>query len=186
MRPQVPELPHEKRQRFEENFGINAYDAGVLTSDQSLANYFEKAATDPKLGKKVANWITNSVLAKLNENNTSILDCPLPASHILELVQLVDAGTISNNQAREVFAALWENPDQQPAAVAKAMGFEPADTGAIEGIVDTVIAANPDKVAEIQAGNDKLLNFLTGQVMKASQGKANPKMVTDTLRGKIM
>ena len=186
MRPHVPELPHEKRARFEESYSINAYDAGVLTSSQNLANYFEQAASNPKLGKKVANWITNSVLAKLNEDNSSILDCPLPAGHILELVQLVEAGTISNNQAREVFTTVWEKPESKPAAVAKAMGFEPADTGAIEGIVDDVIVANPDKVAEIQAGNEKLLNFLTGQVMKASKGKANPKMVTDTLRGKIL
>lgn len=186
MRPHVPELPHEKRERFESTFGINAYDAGVLTSDQYLADYFEKAATDPKLGKKVANWITNSVLAKLNESQTSILDCALPPSRILELVQLVEAGTISNNQAREVFTVLWDNPDKEAAKVAKEMGFEPADTGAIESMIDEVIAAHPDKVAEIQGGNEKLLNFLTGQVMKASQGKANPKMVTDTLRGKIL
>lgn len=186
MRAHVPELPHEKRQRFEDSYGINAYDAGVLTSDRRLADYFEQAATEPKLGKKVANWITNSVLAKLNEEGSGIADCPLPPSSVLDLVQLVEAGTISNNQAREVFAALWEQPDGNAADVAKAMGFEPADTGAIEGMIDEVIAANPDKVGEIQAGNEKLLNFLTGQVMKASKGKANPKMVTDTLRGKIL
>ena len=186
MRSHVPELPHEKRERFEQDFGLSPYDAGVLTSDQHLADYFEKAATDPKLGKKVANWITNSVLAKLNEDQTNILDCPLPPGHVLELAELVEAGTISNNQAREVFTAIWESPEIKPADQAKAMGFEPADTGAIESIIDEVIASNPEKVAEIQGGNDKLLNFLTGQVMKASQGKANPKMVTDTLRGKIL
>lgn len=186
MRPHVPELPHHKRERFEQDFGLSPYDAGVLTSDQQLADYFEAAAKDPKLGKKIANWITNGVLAKLNENNTSITHCPLPAQHILGLVKLVDAGTISNNQAREVFAELWENPDIQPAEQAKAMGFEPADTGAIESIIDEVITANPDKVTEIQAGNEKLLNFLTGQVMKASKGKANPKMVTDSLKNKLL
>lgn len=186
MRPQVPELPHEKRDRFEKDFGINAYDAGVLTSDQKLADYFEQAASNPKLGKKVANWITNSVLAKLNEDNSSITDCPLPAEHILELVQLVEKGTISNNQAREVFSALWEKSEVQPAEMAKSMGFEPADTGAIESIIDEVITANPDKVSEIQGGNEKLLNFLTGQVMKASKGKANPKMVTDNIKEKIL
>ncbi|MGB2403403.1 MAG: Asp-tRNA(Asn)/Glu-tRNA(Gln) amidotransferase subunit GatB, partial [Akkermansiaceae bacterium] len=186
MRPHVPELPHDKRNRFEQDFGLSPYDAGVLTSDQKLANYFESAAQDNKLGKKVANWITNSVLAKLNESNISISNCPLPAGHILKLVKLVDTGTISNNQAREVFTKLWENPDIEPADQAKAMGFEPADTGAIETIIDDVISANPDKVAEIQAGNEKLLNFLTGQVMKASKGKANPKMVTDSLTSKIL
>jgi len=186
MRLLVPELPHEKRARFEKDFGLNAYDADVLTSDKNLANYFEKAATEPKLGKKVANWITNSVLAKLNETGSNILDCPLPAERILELVKLIEAGTISNSQGRDVFSALWETPEKSPAEIAKAMGFEPADTGAIEGLVDEVIAANPEKVAEIQAGNAKLLNFLVGQVMKASKGKANPKMVTDTLRGKLL
>jgi len=186
MRPQVPELPHTKRDRFEKDYGINAYDAGVITSDQNLANYFEEAASDPKLGKKVANWITNSLLAKLNESNSKITDCHLPAGHILELVQLVEKGTISNNQAREVFNALWEKPDTQPTEMAKSMGFEPADTGAIEKLIDEVITANPEKVTEIQAGNEKLLNFLTGQVMKASKGKANPKMVTDSIKGKIL
>jgi aspartyl-tRNA(Asn)/glutamyl-tRNA(Gln) amidotransferase subunit B len=186
MRPHVPELPHDKRDRFEQDFGLSPYDAGVLTSDQKLADYFESAAKDNKLGKKVANWITNSVLAKLNESNISISACPLPAGHILKLVKLVDTGTISNNQAREVFTKLWENPGIEPEDQAKAMGFEPADTDAIESIIDEVIAANPDKVAEIQAGNEKLLNFLTGQVMKASKGKANPKMVTDSLTSKIL
>ena len=186
MKSQVPELPHVKRARFESDYGINAYDADVITSDQNLANYFEAATSDPKLGKKVANWITNSLLAKLNESNTQITDCPLPAGHIQELVQLVEKGTISNNQAREVFSVLWEKPETQPAEMAKSMGFEPADTGAIEGIVDEVISANPDKVAEIQGGNEKLLNFLTGQVMKASKGKANPKMVTDSIKSKIL
>ncbi|MGB2265892.1 MAG: Asp-tRNA(Asn)/Glu-tRNA(Gln) amidotransferase subunit GatB [Akkermansiaceae bacterium] len=186
MRSQVPELPHTKRERFEQDFGLSAYDAGVLTSDQDLANYFEAAAKEPKLGKKVANWITNSVLAKLNEDNITIQECPLPAASILELAKLVEAGTISNNQAREVFAQIWQNPDVSPAEQAKAMGFEPADNSAIESIVDEVIAANPDKVSEIQGGNDKLLNFLTGQVMKASKGKANPKMVTEALKERIL
>lgn len=186
MRPLVPELPHDKRDRFEKDYGLSPYDADVLTSDQNLAHYFEKAATNMKLGKKVANWITNSVLAKLNEEGLSILDCQLPASQVLALVQLVEAGTISNNQAREVFSTLWEKPEASPADIAKAMGFEPADTGAIESIIDEVIANNPDKVAEIKGGNEKLLNFLTGQVMKASKGKANPKMVTDNLRSKIL
>jgi len=186
MRSHVPELPHHKRARFEQDFGLSPYDADVLTSDQHLADYFEEAAQEPKLGKKVANWITNSVLAKLNEDNITIQECPLPAAHILELAKLVDAGAVSNNQARDVFSELWENPNISPADQSKAMGFEPADTGAIESIIDEVITLNPDKVAEIQAGNEKLLNFLTGQVMKASKGKANPKMVTDCLKGKIL
>ena len=100
-------------------------------------------------------------------------------------MDLVESGQVSNNQAKDVFEALWSAPDKEPAAIAKELGFEPADTGAVEAIIDKVIAAHPDKVAEIQGGNEKLLNFLTGQVMKASQGKANPKQVTETLRAKL-
>ena len=185
MKKLVPELPHEKRTRFQEVFNINAYDANVLTSDKNLADYFESAVTDPKLGKKVANWITNSVLAKLNEDGKSIQSCPLPAGHISKLIELIEAGTISNNQAREVFTSLWEKPETEPADMAKSIGFEPADTDSIDGIIDEVISANPTEVAEVKAGNAKLLNFLTGQVMKASKGKANPKMATDSLRSKL-
>lgn len=181
----VPELPHEKRARFETTYQISPYDAGVLTSDYKLADYFEQAATEPKLGKKVANWITNSLLAKLNEEGNSIEACTLPPGRLIELVNLIEEGTISNNQAREVFSEMWQRPEIPPETIAKEMGYEPADTSAVEKMIDEVISAHPDKVAEIQAGNEKLLNFLTGQVMKASQGKANPKMVTDTIRGKI-
>ena len=92
----------------------------------------------------------------------------------------------SNSQAKDLFTALWDTPDKDPAALAKEMGFEPADNSAIDAIIDEVIAANPEKVAEIQGGNEKLLNFLTGQVMKASKGKANPKMATDGLKAKIL
>ena len=109
----------------------------------------------------------------------------MPPEKLADTVNLVESGQVSNNQAKEVFEALWESPEKDPAAIAKEMGFEPADTGAIDAIVDEVIAANPDKVAEIQGGNEKLLNFLTGQVMKASKGKANPKLVTESLRSKL-
>ena len=101
------------------------------------------------------------------------------------LVQLVGDGQVSHNQAKEVFAALYDQPDADPAAIAKERGFEPADTGAIEAMVDEAIAANPGKVAEIKAGNDKLINWLTGQVMKASKGKANPKIVGELIRARL-
>ena len=95
-------------------------------------------------------------------------------------------GQVSNNQAREVFEALWDSPDKDPAAIAKEMGFEPADTGAIEALIEETISAHPEKVAAIRGGNEKLVNWLTGQVMKASKGKANPKQVTDSIRGKLL
>jgi aspartyl-tRNA(Asn)/glutamyl-tRNA(Gln) amidotransferase subunit B len=185
MRPHVPELPHEKRDRFVADYGVSEYDAGVLTSDQVLADYFEAAARGSKFGKKIANWIINTVLGKLNETFLTIDDNPLKPESLGALVELIEAGTISNNQAKEVFAVLWEEPEKQPADVAKALGFEPADNSEIEGIVDELIAANPEKVAEVKGGNAKAANWFTGQVMKASKGKANPKMATDLVRSKL-
>jgi len=167
MRSHVPELP------------------GVLTSEKALADYFEVAAKGSKVPKKVANWVINALLGKLNETEIGIEENPVPAESLAALVGLVEAGTISNNQAKDVFVALWEAPEKAPADIAKSMGFEPADNSAIEAIIDEVIAANPDKVAEITGGNPKMANWLTGQVMKASKGKANPKMVTDSITAKL-
>jgi aspartyl-tRNA(Asn)/glutamyl-tRNA(Gln) amidotransferase subunit B len=185
MRSHVPELPHQKRERFVKEYSISEYDAGVLTSEKPLADYFEAAAKSSKAGKKVANWIINTLLGKLNETELKITETPVPAKSLTALVDLVEAGTISNNQAKDVFNALWESPEKAPADIAKSMGFEPADNSEIESIIDEVIAANPEKVAEITGGNPKMVNWLTGQVMKASKGKANPKMVTDTLTSKL-
>ena len=185
MKSHVPELPHEKRERFVKEYAVSEYDAGVLTSEKALADYFEVAAKGSKAAKKVANWIINTLLGKLNETELGLQENPVPASALGALVDLVEAGTISNNQAKDVFSALWDAPEKSPADIAKSMGFEPADNSAIEAIIDEVIAANPEKVAEITGGNPKMANWLTGQVMKASKGKANPKMVTDTITEKL-
>lgn len=187
VRPLVPELPNEKFVRFQNDLGLTEYDSSVITSDVDLARSFETAEAAAKTtGKKVANWIINNLLGLLNEKSLAITDSPVGPEKLADILNLIEAGTISNSQAKELFTALWDAPEKDPAALAKEMGFEPADTGAIDGLIDEVIAANPDKVAEIQGGNDKLLNFLTGQVMKASKGKANPKMVTDGLRAKLL
>ncbi len=187
MRQFVTERPHEKAARFTGDMGLSDYDSAVLTADKNLAEYFEAATKSSKAPpKKTANWVINTLLAHLNENNLSPADCPVAPEKLAATVNLVEAGLVSNNQAKEVFEALWQTPEKDPAAIAKELGYEPADTGAIDVIIDEVIAANPDKVAEIQGGNEKLLNFLTGQVMKASQGKANPKLVTESLRGKLL
>ncbi len=185
MKAHVPELPHHKRDRFVKEFTVSEYDAGVLTSERALADYYEAAATGAKDSKKVANWLINTVLGKLNETFLSIDQSPVTAVALRDLVDLVEAGTISNNQAKDVFTALWESPEKAPADIAKSMGFEPADNSAIEAIIDEVIAANPEKVAEITGGNPNLANWLTGQVMKVSRGKANPKMVSDSIAGKL-
>ncbi|MEC5126707.1 Asp-tRNA(Asn)/Glu-tRNA(Gln) amidotransferase subunit GatB [Verrucomicrobiales bacterium BCK34] len=181
----LPELPHAKVERFENEFKITHYDASVLASEQDLANYYETAATGASSPKKVANWVINNLLAELNERGLGIGECPVEAKKIGALVDLVEKGQISNNQAKEVFADLFENPDKEPAAIAKAKGFEPADSGEVEGFIDQAIAANPGPAGEVTEGNDKAANFLTGQVMKLSRGKANPKQVTELILVKL-
>ena len=185
MRPLVPELPHQKTERFVSEFKVSDYDASVLSSDKPLADYFETAAKKSCAPKKVANWVINNLLGTLNDAGTSIADCPVAPEKIADLVDLVESGQISSNQAKEVFTHLYENPSEEPADIAKAKGFEPADSGEIEGFLDEAIAANPEKIAEIKAGNDKLINWLTGQVMKSSKGKANPKSVGELIRAKL-
>jgi len=182
----VPELPHQKTKRFIDEFSLGEYDASVLSSDKHLAEYFEESAKHSDFKKKIANWVINNVLAVLNEHDLKISQCPVSPSKLAFLVNEIESGKISNNQAKEVFSVIFENSQKDPENVIKDLGFEPADSSEIESMVDEVISKNPEKVAEIKAGNDKLINWLTGQVMKLSKGKANPKIIGDLLRNKIL
>lgn len=181
----LPELPHQKVERFESDYNITHYDASVLASEQVLADFYEEAARGASSPKKVANWVINNLLAELNEREITIEECPVAAAKIGALVGLIEAGQISNSQAKEVFADLFESPDKDPAAIAREKGFEPADSGEVEGFIDEAIAANPGPAGEVAEGNDKAANFLTGQVMKLSRGKANPKQVTEMILAKL-
>ncbi len=186
VRPKVPELPHQLASRFESDFGVTAYDASVLSSDKQLSLYFE-AVTDKAIpGKKVANFIINNLLGTLNDRGLGIADCPVPPDRLRDLLLLVENGTLASNQANEVFAVLFEQPDREPAALAGELGFKPTSAGELDALVDEVIARCPDEVAAVQAGNEKLLNFLTGQVMKTASPKPNPKQVTDLLRERLL
>lgn len=188
VRPQVPELPHEKRARFESAYGCSAYDAGVLASDKELAAWYEAAvAADPAVpAKKIANWVINDLLGALKDTEGGLAACQVRPAQLAALAAAVEAGKISNSQAKEVFAEMMAS-GAEPAAVIQAKGFEQvSDSGALEAIVDQILAANPDKVAEVKGGNDKAMNWFTGQAMKASQGKANPKMVTEIVRRKVL
>jgi len=188
VRPLVTERPHERAARYEADFGITAYDASVLAADLPLASYFEATlASAPRLNpKKSANFLLNTLLGLLNERSVAIADAPVDAARTGRLLGLVESGQLALNQAKEVLLVLLESPDRDPADVAGEMGFEPADAGELEAFCDQAIAANPKQVEEIRAGNEKLVNFLTGQVMKLSKGKANPKQVTGILRGKLL
>jgi aspartyl-tRNA(Asn)/glutamyl-tRNA(Gln) amidotransferase subunit B len=186
VRPLVPELPHELAARFEKDFGVTAYDASVLSSDRHLARYFEAALAPSIPGKKVANFIINNLLGTLNEQGIGIDACPVEPEKLRALLELMENGTLAANQAREVFAVLYASPDKDPAAIADSLGFKAADAGELEALVDQAIANNPSEVEAIKAGNEKLLNFLTGQVMKAASTKPNPKQVTELLRARLM
>jgi aspartyl-tRNA(Asn)/glutamyl-tRNA(Gln) amidotransferase subunit B len=186
IRPLVPELPHELAARFEKDFGVTSYDASVLSSDRHLAAYFESTLGTGLPGKKAANFIINILMGKLNEQAIGIDECPVSPDKLRALLLLVEDGTLASNQANEVFAVLYESPEKEPAAIAGSLGFKKAEAGELEALVDQAIAANPAEVELIKGGNEKLLNFLTGQVMKLAATKPNPKQVTDLLRARLL
>lgn len=181
----LPELPDAKRARFVTEFQVSEYDAAVLTSERVLANWFEEACKGAKSSKRVANWIINELLGALNAEGLQIKDSPISPSSLREVADFVEQGSISNTQAKEVFQALMSG-NNNPQAIIKERGFEQvSDQGALEAMIDEVLTANPAKKAEFQAGNDKILNWLTGQVMKQSKGKANPAKVAQLLHQKL-
>jgi aspartyl-tRNA(Asn)/glutamyl-tRNA(Gln) amidotransferase subunit B len=186
VRPLVPELPHELAARFEQDFGVTAYDASVLSSDRHLAAYFEATLNQAIPGKKVANFIINNLLGTLNEQGIGIDACPVTPAKLNALLLLVENGTLAASQANEVFAVLYQSPDRDPAAIADSLGFKPAAAGELEALVEQVLTNNPAEAAAVKAGNEKLLNFLTGQVMKSATTKPNPKQVTELLRQRLM
>lgn len=183
IKKELPELPDEKKSRFVEDFGLSDYDAGVLVSEKEIADYFEGAAAgrDPKI---VANWITGELFAALNKSGQELSDCKVSAAQLGGLVDLIANQTISGRIAKDVFEIMFENGGN-PADIVEERGMKQmTDTSAIETIVDQVIDANPDKVAEYKT-KPKALGWFVGQVMKASGGKANPKAVNDILKRKL-
>jgi aspartyl-tRNA(Asn)/glutamyl-tRNA(Gln) amidotransferase subunit B len=185
VRNRVPESPSAKRARFEKDYGVSAYDAGVLTSDLQLASYFEAAAQGAQKPKNVANWILNDLQKALGEAGKSISQCPIQPLALNELIGLIESGKISSSQAREVFSEMFTS-GRSAAEIVKEKGIEQlSDTGAIERICDEVIAAHPKPVADYQAGHAASVNFLKGQVMKLSKGKANPQLVAEILERKL-
>jgi aspartyl-tRNA(Asn)/glutamyl-tRNA(Gln) amidotransferase subunit B len=185
VRARLPELPKQKRARFVRQYEVTAYDAGVLTNDLELARYFEKAARASKRPKAIANWILNDLQSALSAAETTINDCPIPAEALNELVTLIDSGKISGKQGKEVFAEMFAS-GKSAGAIVQEKGIEQlSDTSAIEKICDEVIVANPKPAADFKAGNAASLNFLKGQVMRLSKGKANPQMVGEILERKL-
>ncbi len=183
IRADLPELPDEKRRRLMADYGLSQYDAIVLISEQAKADYFEEAAKG-RDAKLVANWVTNELSARLAADGKDFSESPLPASHVAELVALIEEGVISSKIAKEVFDHVWAG-EGSPRAVVEARGLvQVNDTGAIEKAVDEIIAANPDKAAAV-AEKPQALGWFVGQVMKATGGKANPASVNEILKAKL-
>ncbi|PYL48296.1 MAG: Asp-tRNA(Asn)/Glu-tRNA(Gln) amidotransferase subunit GatB [Verrucomicrobia bacterium] len=185
VRARLPELPKQKRARFVQQYDITPYDAGVLADDLELAAYFEKAARDSKKPKAIANWILNDLQSALLTAGKSISDCPLPAQALNELVALIDSGKVSSKQGKDIFAEMFATGESAGAIVREKKIEQLSDVNAIERICDEVIAANPKPAADFQAGNAASLNFLKGQVMKLSKGKANPRLAGEVLERKL-
>jgi aspartyl-tRNA(Asn)/glutamyl-tRNA(Gln) amidotransferase subunit B len=177
----LPELPWEKRERFVREYGVSEYDAGVLADDLELSAYFEAAAKTARKPKAIANYILNDLLSALSVANNSIGECPIPARLLNELVNLVDDGKISSKQGKDVFAEMFATGKAPGAIVAEKGLQQESDLGAIESLCHEVIAANPKSVEDYKAGKGAAINFLKGQVMKLSRGKANPNLVGETL-----
>ena len=185
-RAQMPELPRAMAARFVQDYGLPEYDATTLTQSKAIAAYFEAAAQASGQAKLASNWIMGEISRRLNAGESGIEQAPVAAAQLAELLKRIADGTISNNAARQVFDALWTGEATDVDAVIEAKGLKQMnDSGALEKIVDEVIAANPDNVAQYKAGKDKAFNALVGQVMKASKGKANPQQATDLLRARL-
>jgi aspartyl-tRNA(Asn)/glutamyl-tRNA(Gln) amidotransferase subunit B len=185
VRATLPELPEVKRSRFVEELGMSVYDAGILASDRALADYFDACVALGSDAKSCANWIMGEILRKLKETDIEITDVPITPELLTGLLARIADNTISGKIAKTVFEKMWEK-GQTADQIIDAEGLKQVtDTGAIEGLVDEVIAANPDQVAEYLGGKDKLIGFFVGKVMQASQGKANPGMVNQLLKKKL-
>ncbi|OYQ42167.1 Asp-tRNA(Asn)/Glu-tRNA(Gln) amidotransferase GatCAB subunit B [Rhodoferax sp. TH121] len=185
VRAQMAELPRNMATRFQSGYGLSEYDATQLTQSLALATYFEAAAKASGQAKLASNWITGELARRLNGQDLGIEQSPVSAQTLGQLVTRIADSTISNSAAKQVFDALWEGNTDVDAIIASKGLKQMNDTGALEAIVQQVIDKNEKNVAEFKAGNDKALNALVGQIMKASQGKANPQQVNELLRKKL-
>ncbi len=186
VRATLPELPDEKRRRFAEQYGLAAYDAGVLTVTRELADYYEVVVEavggEPKLA---ANWVMGDLGGALNKAGLDITTAPVSAAQLGGMLRRISDGTISGKIAKQVFEALWEGAVDADRVIEESGLRQITDSGAIESIIDRALAANPTQLEQYRAGKDKLFGFFVGQVMKACQGKANPAQVNALLKKKL-
>ncbi|MGR4868316.1 Asp-tRNA(Asn)/Glu-tRNA(Gln) amidotransferase subunit GatB [Variovorax sp. LARHSF232] len=186
VRAAMPELPRAMAERYQQTHGLSAYDATQLTQSVALARYFDEAVAAGAAPKLASNWITGEIARRLNAQEIGIEAAPVSAKQLAQLIGRIADGTVSNNAARQVFDALWGGEGQEVDTVIEAKGLKQMnDSGALEAIVDEVLAKNQKNIDEYRAGKDKAFNALVGQVMKASAGKANPAQVNALLKSRL-
>ena len=181
----LPELPDAMRERFHTAFGLSEYDANLLTASRDLAAYFEtvaRASGEPKLA---ANWLNGELSAALNRSGLELGASPVTADRLAGLIRRITDGTLSGKLAKQVFEAMWQGGGDADQVIAEQGLQQITDSGAIEVLIDAIIAANPGQVAQYRAGKDKVFGFFVGQVMKQTQGKANPQQVNDLLKQRL-
>ncbi len=182
----IPELPDAKRARFAREYGLPEHDADMLTQSRALADYFESAAKLSGQPKVVSNWMMGELMRLLNADNREIEACPLKPERFAGMIKMIDGGVISTKIAKTVFEEMYQTGKDAETVVQEKGLVQVSDTGAIEQIIAEVIKANPAQRADYKAGKEKLFGFFVGQVMKASKGKANPELVNQLLKKKLM
>jgi len=185
LKASLPELPNTKKERFIREYEIPEYDAEVLTSSKSLANYYEACLQIYAKPKIVSNWIMSELLRELKRDEREIEECPVPAKNLAEMLKLIDDGLISGRIAKSVFEEMYQSGKKADEIVKEKGWIQVTDTSAIERTVEEVLGKHPKEVEEYKKGKDKLFGFFVGQVMKATQGKANPQLVNDLLKKKL-
>ena len=186
VKAEMPELPRAMAERFQRDDGLPAYDATMMTQSLAFARYYEAARDACRQPKLVANWLMGEVSRRLNAEGRGIEDCPVAAQTLAKMIERIADGTISNNGAKQVFDALWSGEGRSVDEIIEAKGLKQiSDAGALEALIDEVIANNAKSVEEFRAGKEKAFNALVGQAMKATKGKANPVQVNELLRKKL-
>jgi aspartyl-tRNA(Asn)/glutamyl-tRNA(Gln) amidotransferase subunit B len=185
IRASLPELPDEKKERFVREYEIPPYDAGILTSSKALANYYEECLRSFAKPKIVSNWILSELLRELKRDEREIEECPVPAAHLSEMLRMVDEGVISGKIAKSVFEEMYRTGKKAGEIVKEKGWVQVSDSSEIDNIIDQVLAASPKEVEAYRKGKEKLFGFFVGQVMKATQGKANPQLVNEILKKKL-
>ncbi len=185
MRQTLPELPDAKRGRFVTDYGLSDYDAGFLTTSRDMADYYEAVAKESAEAKLAANWVMGELSSYLNKEDKDVTDSPVTASMLAGMITRIKDSTISGKIAKDVFDAMWQGEGDADAIIESKGLKQITDSGEIEALVDEVIAGNPQQVEQFKAGKDKMLGFFVGQIMKATQGKANPAQVNELLIKKL-